>query len=81
MMRAATESLEAEIAVGPVFTMADIARDEHVLARGLIRMVGDTPMQGLIADLSATPGQLNWEGRAIDTDKNDITTHGWGTRS
>jgi crotonobetainyl-CoA:carnitine CoA-transferase CaiB-like acyl-CoA transferase len=72
---------EAEIAVGPVFTMADIARDEHVLARGLIRMVGDTPMQGLIADLSATPGQLNWEGRAIDTDKNDITTHGWGTRS
>ena len=72
---------EAEIAVGPVFTMADIARDEHVLARGLIRMVGDTPMQGLIADLSATPGHLNWEGRPINTDENDITTHGWGTRS
>lgn len=72
---------EAEIAVGPVFTMADIARDEHVLARGLIRMVGNTPMQGLIADLSATPGQLNWEGRAINTDENDISTHGWGNRS
>jgi len=72
---------KSEIAVGPVFTMADIARDEHVLARGLIAMVGDTPMQGLIADLSATPGRLQWEGHAMDTDRNDVTARGWRSSS
>jgi crotonobetainyl-CoA:carnitine CoA-transferase CaiB-like acyl-CoA transferase len=68
---------KAEIAAGPVLTMADIARDEHVLARGLIRMVGNTPMQGLIAELSKTPGLLQWEGQAMHANSNDITTSGW----
>jgi crotonobetainyl-CoA:carnitine CoA-transferase CaiB-like acyl-CoA transferase len=68
---------KAEIAAGPVLTMADIARDEHVLARGLIRMVGDTPMQGLIAELSKTPGLLQWEGQAMHANSNDITASGW----
>lgn len=70
---------EAEIAVGPVFTMADIAHDEHFLARQLIQTVGDTPMQGLIAHLSATPGLLRWEGKAMNADRDDIATNGWGT--
>jgi crotonobetainyl-CoA:carnitine CoA-transferase CaiB-like acyl-CoA transferase len=70
---------EAQVAVGPVFTMADIARDEHFLARGLIQMVEDTPMQGLIAHLSATPGRLQWAGKTMDADRQDIETNGWGT--
>jgi crotonobetainyl-CoA:carnitine CoA-transferase CaiB-like acyl-CoA transferase len=68
---------EAEAAVGPVFDMSDIATDPHYAARNMIQVVGDTPMQGLIAALSKTPGVLHHEGHALDADRNDITTRGW----
>jgi crotonobetainyl-CoA:carnitine CoA-transferase CaiB-like acyl-CoA transferase len=68
---------EAEAAVGPVFDMSDIAADPHYAARNMIQVVGDTPMQGLIAALSKTPGVLHHEGHALDADRGDITTRGW----
>jgi crotonobetainyl-CoA:carnitine CoA-transferase CaiB-like acyl-CoA transferase len=71
---------EAEAAVGPVFDMSDIAADPHYAARNMIQVVGDTPMQGLIAVLSKTPGVLRHEGSAKDADRDDITTHGWLNR-
>jgi crotonobetainyl-CoA:carnitine CoA-transferase CaiB-like acyl-CoA transferase len=67
----------AEAAVGPVFDMADIATDEHYAARQMIPVVGSTPMQGLIAALSKTPGVLGWEGRPLDADREDILKRGW----
>jgi crotonobetainyl-CoA:carnitine CoA-transferase CaiB-like acyl-CoA transferase len=67
----------AEAAVGPVFDMADIATDEHYAARQMIPIVGSTPMQGLIAQLSKTPGVLGWEGRTLDADREDILKRGW----
>ena len=67
----------AEAAVGPVFDMADIAADEHYAARQMIPIVGSTPMQGLIAQLSKTPGVLGWEGRTLDADREDILKRGW----
>ena len=67
----------AEAAVGPVFDMADIATDEHYAARQMIPVVGSTPMQGLIAQLSKTPGVLGWEGRPLDADREDILMRGW----
>ena len=67
----------AEAAIGPVYDMADIAVDPHYAARGAIADVGGTPMQGLIARLSATPGQLRWSGRALDADGDDIRESGW----
>ena len=67
----------AEAAVGPVFDMSDIATDPHYAARNMIQIVGDTPMQGLIAALSKTPGVLRDEGHALDADRDDITTRGW----
>lgn len=67
----------ADAAAGPVMDMADVAADPHVQARGLIAEVGDTPMQGLIAELSATPGRLNWEGRPLDADHDVIVAKGW----
>ena len=70
----------AEAAVGPVFDMSDIANDQHYAARNMIQIVGDTPMQGLIAALSKTPGVLRDEGRALDADRDDITTRGWLNR-
>ena len=68
---------EAEAAVGPVFDMSDIASDPHYAARNMIQIVGDTPMQGLIAALSKTPGELRWEGRPNNSDSEDIVNNGW----
>ena len=58
----------AEAAIAPVMTMADVAGDPHVRARGMVTEVDGTPMQGLIARLSATPGRLRWAGRPLDAD-------------
>ena len=69
----------AEAAIGPVLDMADIASDPHFLSRETIVMVGDTPMQNLIARLSATPGRLEHEGRALDADGESIRRSGWET--
>ncbi len=67
----------AEAAIGPVYDMADIANDPHYAARGAIADVDGTPMQGLIARLSATPGRLSWPGRALDADGDKIRYSGW----
>jgi hypothetical protein len=46
----------------------------------MIQIVGDTPMQGLIAALSKTPGELRWEGRPNNSDNEDIVNNGWKPR-
>jgi crotonobetainyl-CoA:carnitine CoA-transferase CaiB-like acyl-CoA transferase len=68
----------AHAAIGPVMDMADIAADPHYAARHAIVDVGSTPMQGLIAKLSATPGVLRWQGRPLDEDGDAIRADGWG---
>ena len=68
---------DAEAAIGPVMSMADISSDPHYAARDAIVELDGTPMQGLIAKLSATPGSLRWQGRGIDADGNDIRERGW----
>jgi crotonobetainyl-CoA:carnitine CoA-transferase CaiB-like acyl-CoA transferase len=72
---------EADAAIGPVYDMADIAQDPHFAARQMIQHLEGTPMQGLIAHLSATPGALRWQGRAQDADGDSIRQNGWGTTS
>jgi len=59
---------EAHAAAAPVYDMAELAADEHVAARGTVVDVEGTPMQGLVARLSATPGRLRWAGRALGAD-------------
>jgi crotonobetainyl-CoA:carnitine CoA-transferase CaiB-like acyl-CoA transferase len=68
---------EAEAAIGPVMDMADIATDPHYAARDAIVLLDGTPMQGLIAKLSATPGALRSQGRALDADGDAIRKKGW----
>jgi crotonobetainyl-CoA:carnitine CoA-transferase CaiB-like acyl-CoA transferase len=79
--RSADEVIEvftaAEAAVGPVMDMADIAADPHFLAREAVVEIGGVPMQALVARLSATPGRLDWPGRALDADGPAIRDHGW----
>jgi crotonobetainyl-CoA:carnitine CoA-transferase CaiB-like acyl-CoA transferase len=74
---ALAELTAADAAAGPVMDMADIASDPHVVAREVITDVGGTPMQTLIARLSATPGALRWPGRPLDADGEEIRARGW----
>jgi crotonobetainyl-CoA:carnitine CoA-transferase CaiB-like acyl-CoA transferase len=67
----------AEAAIGPVYDMADIADDDHFAHRGAIEDLDGTPMQSVIARLSATPGRLRWAGRDLDADGDEIRTTGW----
>jgi crotonobetainyl-CoA:carnitine CoA-transferase CaiB-like acyl-CoA transferase len=59
----------AHAAVAPVMTMADIAADAHYAARRAVVEVDGTPMQGLVARLSATPGRIRWAGRPLGADE------------
>ena len=74
---------EAHAAVGPVMDMADIAADAHFRDRQAIAPVPDrdggpaTPMQSLIARLSATPGEVRWAGRPLDADGEAVREQGW----
>jgi crotonobetainyl-CoA:carnitine CoA-transferase CaiB-like acyl-CoA transferase len=68
---------DADAAVGAVMDMADIAADPHVVARGIIELVDGTPMQTVIARLSATPGRAEHPGRRLDADGDAIRRDGW----
>ena len=67
----------ANAAIGPVMDMADIAADPHYVHRGAVELVDGTPMQNVIARLSATPGTLRWAGRELDADGDEIRSNGW----
>lgn len=55
----------AHAAAAPVYDMADIASDPHFAERRAIVEVDGVHMQGLIAQLSQTPGQIRWAGSAL----------------
>ena len=67
----------AEAAIGPVMSMADISADPHYAARDAIVDVDGTPMQGLVAKMSATPGAVCWQGRKFNYDNQQIREQGW----
>lgn len=67
----------ADAAAGPIMDMADIAADPHYASRNAIIEVEGTPMQGLVAKLSATPGGVRWRGRPRDADGRHIRRNGW----
>lgn len=59
----------AEAAAAPVYDMADIATDPHLLAREALVDLDGVRMQGLVAHLSATPGELRHAGRPLGADQ------------
>lgn len=72
-VRSLTEVLaafeEAQAAAAPIYDMADIAADPHYAARGSVIEVDGVTMQGLVAKLSETPGEVRWPGRALGADQ------------
>jgi crotonobetainyl-CoA:carnitine CoA-transferase CaiB-like acyl-CoA transferase len=73
------EMSDADAAAGPIMSMEDIANDPHYAHRDAIVELDGTPMQGLIAKLSETPGVLNWRGKERNADGDDIRANGWGS--
>ena len=63
---------EAHAACAPVYSMNEVLADPHVRARGAVEEVDGTPMQGLVARLSATPGRIRWAGRPLDADTDAV---------
>jgi crotonobetainyl-CoA:carnitine CoA-transferase CaiB-like acyl-CoA transferase len=63
---------EVEAAIGPVYSMRDLMADPHVQARGVFVKVDGVVMQGPVARLSRTPGEVRFAGRALGADTNDV---------
>ncbi|MBK5290016.1 MAG: CoA transferase [Acidimicrobiia bacterium] len=58
----------AHAAIAPVYSIAEVARDPHVVERESLIEVDGVTMPGLIARLSATPGVVRWAGRSLGAD-------------
>jgi crotonobetainyl-CoA:carnitine CoA-transferase CaiB-like acyl-CoA transferase len=71
--RTSTEALalfeSAEAAAAPIYDMADVAADPHLRERGALVVRDGVTMQGLVAHLSATPGEVPPAGRALAADQ------------
>ncbi len=63
---------EADAAIAPVYTMADLFADEHFTQRGLFTTVEDIVMQAVSPRLSRTPGKVNFVGRPLGADTEDV---------
>jgi crotonobetainyl-CoA:carnitine CoA-transferase CaiB-like acyl-CoA transferase len=63
---AAFDAVEAAIA--PVYSMHDLMADAHVRARKVFVTVDGIVMQGPVARLARTPGEVRFAGRALGAD-------------
>jgi crotonobetainyl-CoA:carnitine CoA-transferase CaiB-like acyl-CoA transferase len=62
----------AHAAIAPVYTMADLLGDPHVVARDAIVEVDGVRMPGPVARLSRTPGRVRHSGRALGADTEEV---------
>ncbi len=75
---AVTEAMQrAQIAVGPIQSIADIADDPHFIARGMLEPAtladGQTMrIPAVVPRLSATPGQTRWLGPDLGVDTRSV---------
>lgn len=71
-LRTLSEALEtfeaAEAAAAPVLDVGELSSDPHVVARDALVEVDGLVMQGLVAQLSRTPGEVRWVGRVLGAD-------------
>ena len=72
LAEALAEFQNAQAAAAPVMNMQQIAEDPHILDRGSLIELDGIKMQGLIARLSRTPGQIRWPGKVIGADNQGL---------
>ncbi|MDE0668320.1 MAG: CaiB/BaiF CoA-transferase family protein, partial [bacterium] len=63
---------EVDAAIAPVYTMADLFADEHFRRRGLFTTVDGVVMQAVSPRLSRTPGRVNFAGRPLGADTEEV---------
>ncbi|MYB23528.1 MAG: CoA transferase [Acidimicrobiia bacterium] len=63
---------EVDAAIAPVYTMADLFADEHFRQRGLFTTVDGVVMQAVSPRLSRTPGRVNFAGRPLGADTEEV---------
>jgi crotonobetainyl-CoA:carnitine CoA-transferase CaiB-like acyl-CoA transferase len=68
---------KADVPVGGIYTVADIAADEQFKARGMIEeavLADGTPIQipGIVPKLSATPGGTRWLGPQLGAHTREV---------
>ena len=71
------EILAAEVPTGPVYSIADIVKDEQYIARGLFETVelapGDTvKIPAVLPKLTETPGGTNWIGPKLGEHNEEV---------
>jgi crotonobetainyl-CoA:carnitine CoA-transferase CaiB-like acyl-CoA transferase len=59
---------EAQAAIAPVYSMADVVADPHVRERGSLIEIDGVLMQAPVARLSRTPGHIRHAGRPAGAD-------------
>jgi crotonobetainyl-CoA:carnitine CoA-transferase CaiB-like acyl-CoA transferase len=59
---------DAHAAIAPVYTMRELLRDPHVVARKMFVEVDGIVQQGPAARLSRTPAEIKWAGRPLGAD-------------
>ena len=59
---------DAQAAIAPVYTMADLLADDHVRDRGTFVEVDGVTMPGPVARLDRTPGTVECAGRPLGAD-------------
>jgi crotonobetainyl-CoA:carnitine CoA-transferase CaiB-like acyl-CoA transferase len=62
----------AQAAIGPVYSMRDLMADPHVQERGVFVAVDGVVMQGPVARLSRTPGEVRYTGRPLGADTDQV---------
>jgi len=72
LAEALNEFQNAQAAAAPVMNMQQISEDPHILDRGSLIELDGIKMQGLIARLSRTPGQIRWPGKVIGADNQNL---------
>lgn len=68
---------EADAAIAPVYDVAELMADEHVIATDMITTVededlGPVRMQNVLFRMSETPGSIRWTGRGPGADTDEI---------
>ncbi len=62
----------ADAAIAPVYSIAEVARDPHVVERESLIEVDGITMPGPIARFSRTPGEVRFVGRALGADTDEV---------
>jgi crotonobetainyl-CoA:carnitine CoA-transferase CaiB-like acyl-CoA transferase len=72
---------QAQAAIAPVYSMADLLADPHMAAREAIVEVDGVRMPSVLARLSETPGEVRHAGRDLGADTDEVLNDGWLARA